>query len=392
MTARRLLVAFVLLGIVWGVWQVLLPGLTARLSISPGLLGLFLSIGVACSLPVMALAGRQVDRHSGPRVAVVAGLCLCGALAAYAFVPEAGLVAPVVVAFYAASGAFDVAINAHAMRLEQETGRSRLPVLHAGFSAGGAGGALLAGAWIASTAPVSVLYPLAGAGIAAVLVTLLRGAALRSAQIAAGSQPSGQGPRPRSPFLSPVLVVLAAAAALSFLSEGAMESWSAIYLRDALGVSLLVGASGVAVFHSAMTGGRLALAAAALRFNRIHLLFGGGLAVVAGMLVVLTAGSAAPVLGGILLVGLGLSTVAPVCFSLGADASGGRTGAASSVITVIGYAGFLIGPALIGSLAQLASLREALIVVLLAGVGLMGIAALTRLLLPHRARDPATTP
>ena len=112
-----------------------------------------------------------------------------------------------------------------------------------------------------------------------------------------------------------------------------MEGWSAIYLRDALGLSVLVGASGVALFHGAMTIGRLATAGAARGVGRDPDLMFGGVAVIGGMLLVLLASEPLLVLAGIVVVGLGLSGVAPIAFSLAGDASGGRAGQASSVIT-----------------------------------------------------------
>ena len=147
-----------------------------------------------------------------------------------------------------------------------------------------------------------------------------------------------------------------------------MEGWSAIYLRDALGLSVLVGASGVALFHGAMTIGRLATAGAARGVGRARTLMVGGIAVIGGMLLVLLASEPVLVLAGIVVVGLGLSGVAPIAFSLAGDASGGRAGQASSVITIVGYSGFLIGPGLIGAITELSDLRTGLITILVAGV------------------------
>lgn len=175
-------------------------------------------------------------------------------------------------------------------------------------------------------------------------------------------------------YREPVLLILAGATAVGFLSESAMESWSAIYLRDVLGSSVLIGAAGVAVFHGAMTVGRLATSGVTRGRGRVPALVGGGLAVVAGMGMVLM-GSAPLVLAGIVIVGLGLSGVAPIAFSLAGDASQGRPGQASSVISIVGYGGFLVGPGLIGAIAELTDLRTALMTILVTG-SVIAIAAL----------------
>jgi MFS family permease len=79
------------------------------------------------------------------------------------------------------------------------------------------------------------------------------------------------------------------------------------------------------------------------------------------------------VLAGFLVVGLALAGVAPIAFSLAGDAAPRRAGAASAVITTIGYGGFLLGPGLVGGLAEVSSLRLALLVVAAAGIAISAL-------------------
>ena len=365
----RLHGAFLVFGALFGVWQVLLPDLTRELDISPGLLGGAISLGVLGSLPMMGVAGRLADRLGAGMVGGAAGLVLALGLAGFALASTQAAFVAVVVAFYIASGVYDVAINAAAMGTEQATGRRDLPILHAAFSAGGVLGAVTAGIGLAAAIDFRLLYPLT-AGVAGVVIV-----AWAARQGSSTWSPTDGQPGVRSLYRDPLLLLLAGAAALAFLSEGAMESWSAIYLRDALGLSVLVGASGVALFHGAMTVGRLGTAAVMRAAGRHRTLMGGGAAVTAGMALVLLGGGAPPlVLAGIVIVGLGLSAVAPIAFSLAGDAAGARAGQASSVITTVGYAGFLFGPGLIGGIAEVTTLRTALVLVLIAGVAIAGAA------------------
>ncbi len=79
-----------------------------------------------------------------------------------------------------------------------------------------------------------------------------------------------------------------------------------------------------------------------------------------GMIVALATEHPPLILAGFLTVGLALAAVAPVAFSLAGDLAPDRAGQASSVLTTLGYGGFLLGPSLIGGLAELTSLRAAL--------------------------------
>jgi MFS family permease len=167
--------------------------------------------------------------------------------------------------------------------------------------------------------------------------------------------------------------VLGVAAALAFIVEGAMESWSAIYLRSALGLPAIVGASGVALFHGAMLAGRIGSLGTQRLVGRRGTLRIGGAVVVLGMVCALLTEVPVLVVIGFGIVGLAVSAVAPVAVSLAGDARPGQSGQASSAVNVIGYSGFLVGPAIIGGVAEVTDLRLALGLVVIAGIGIAGI-------------------
>jgi MFS family permease len=70
---------------------------------------------------------------------------------------------------------------------------------------------------------------------------------------------------------------------------------------------------------------------------------------------------------GFLLVGLALSAAVPIAFSVAGDLAPGRVGAAVSLVTTLSYGGFLVGPVIVGGLAELAGLRLALGTIVVAG-------------------------
>jgi MFS family permease len=156
--------------------------------------------------------------------------------------------------------------------------------------------------------------------------------------------------------------------ALAFFAEGAMETWTGIYLRGSLDLPPLTGAVGVAVFHAAMLTGRTVTALLGGRIGSIAALRGAGLLAAFAMAIALATQVPVLVIGGFLLVGLGLSAIAPLAFSLAGRARPEDAGRASSVITTLGYAGFLFGPGIIGSVAETATLRIGLLAVVVAGL------------------------
>ncbi|MDQ4106572.1 MAG: MFS transporter [Actinomycetota bacterium] len=182
------------------------------------------------------------------------------------------------------------------------------------------------------------------------------------------SAPLSADSGPYDLFKSLPLLLVAAVATLSLLSEGEMEHWSGIYLRENVGLPALLGSSGVAVFYGAMAVGRLGSAAAVARFGDRNTLLGAGALVAAGMSLALATLNPGVIIVGFLMVGLALSAIVPVAFSVAGDLAPGRAGSAVSVVTTFGYGGFLLGPVIVGGLAEIFGLRLALGAIAVAGV------------------------
>ena len=73
-----------------------------------------------------------------------------------------------------------------------------------------------------------------------------------------------------------------------------------------------------------------------------------------------------------------------MAFSVAGEMVPDRAGSAVSVVTTFGYGGFLLGPPLVGGLAEVAGLRVAL--------GVVGAAGLIVFVLSLRLREPKRTP
>ena len=321
----------------------------------------------------MALLGWAADRL-GRRVFIclsagafgvgVVGLAFSGGYVAM-------LVALVVI--YAASGLYDVGINAAGVDLERAAGRRFMSYLHAAFSAGGMVGALSAGALLQAGVGYRYVY-LAVLGPLAVLILTVATTRFAPTEAAADDAPEGGEKTGRyGLYGSPPLLLVAAIATLALLAEGEMEHWSGVYLRGTLGLPALLGGSGVAVFYGSMAIGRFAAAGVIGVLGDRRTLLGAGLLTAGGMSLALATREPVLVVAGFLLVGLALSAVVPIAFSTAGDLAPGRPGAAISVVTTLGYGGFLLGPALVGGLAEAVGLRGALGIIVAAGLSIAAL-------------------
>ncbi|ABG05548.1 Twin-arginine translocation pathway signal [Rubrobacter xylanophilus DSM 9941] len=343
--------------------------MSRSLGLSPGPLGLALFAGALASMLAMALLGWTADLLGRRAFVAAASVAFAAGVAGLSLARGYAAFLAALVLLYAGSGLYDVGVNAVAVDLERALRRRVMSLLHAAFSGGGVLGALSAGALLSAGAGYRLVYllTLPPLGVAAAALCLAR---LPEAEEGRGKKEGGGAPLYRN---GPLLLV-AAIATLGLLSEGEMEHWSGIYLRQTLGFSALLGGSGVAVFYGAMALGRLAGAPLVLRYGNRRALLGAGLLSALGMLLSLLGTWPPLVVGGFLVVGLALSAVVPVAFSLAGELSPGRAGAGISVVTTLGYGGFLVGPVIVGGLAELLGLRAALGVIAAAGLLIFALA------------------
>ena len=359
--------AFAAFGVLWGAWQAVLPDLAGHYGLSTGPLGAILTAGFAVALPAMLGTGRLIDRFgTAPGIALPAVVMALGLLLITAL-PGLPLLVAGIVLMAAGSGAFDVAINGAAMGHAGWSRPARLTLLHAAFSGGGVVGAVGGGTAVASGTSFALVYP--------VLATVLVLTAVLAARSSWPISPA-VGAVPRAVAIA--MLPLATLASLAFLAEGSMETWSAIYLRDELGAAAFVGALGPAAFHAAMLAGRIVGAGVAGTLGARATLLVAGAAAFAGMAVALGVPVPAAAIPGMAVAALGASFIVPVAVSLAARRAGGHAGRAASYVLTLGYAGFLVGPSLVGIVGELAGLRVALGVVPVAGA-VVAAASLTRL-------------
>jgi len=346
-------IAFGVFGMVWGAWQAVLPDLAGRFGLSSGPLGAILTAGFAVSLPAMLATGRLLDRAgTGRGMAITASLMAAG-LAVVGILGPLPLLIIGTVLFVVGSGAFDVAINGAALADQTWSRPARLTLLHAAFSGGGLLGAVGAGALVGGVGvPFRLVYP--------VVAVALIGAAVLAAT-AGWQRVRSEGAVPRAIALA--MVPLAGLAGLAFLVEGSMETWSAIYLRDVLGAAAFVGALGPGAFHAAMLVGRLIGVGVAGSLGAPATLLVSGTMTLGGMVVALLVEEPVVAIVGMAIAALGVSFVVPVVVSLAGLRAGPHSGRAASYVLTLGYAGFLVGPSLVGFLGELAGLRVALAVI-----------------------------
>jgi fucose permease len=184
------------------------------------------------------------------------------------------------------------------------------------------------------------------------------------------------------------VLLLAFLCFLIMLTEGAMADWGGVYLRGDLGADAGLAALAFAAFAAGMTAGRLTGDWINHRIGATRLLRGGSALAAIAIGTVLLVAQPGVALAGLFLVGAGVANGVPLLFSAAGQGGVEVSGPGIAAVSSMGSIGFLVGPPLIGFLAEWTSLPLALATLCLAtgAVTLLATRACTR---PRAAPEPA---
>lgn len=375
---------FSLAGIAFASWASRIPDAKNQLDLSAGELGttLFaLSLGSVLALP---LAGRVIERIGMVRtlraglVSVAVGALLIGLAVDLAHSRWLTMAALFLLGVGVAG--WDVAMNLEGADVERHLGSAIMPHFHAAFSAGTVVAAVLGAVMAWAGVPVAVHLT----GVAVLVLALgwwATSLALPREATAAGAAAAARtagGPRSRSAWREPRTLLIGLVVLVAAFTEGTANDWLAVAFHEGHGLPTWAAVLGFATFLASMTLGRLVGTSLLDRHGRVPVLrFSFGLAVVGAALVVF--GSAPVAFAGVVVWGAGSALGFPVGMSASAD-DPQRAAARMSVVATIGYAAFIAGPPLLGSLGDQVGVLRSLTVV--------GAAALIALLAIPAVREP----
>lgn len=348
-------IAFFVAGFGLACWAPLVPLTKARLVISDGSLGLLLLCLGLGSVLSMQFAGAFISKLGARPIIIIGGIGQAILLPFLAFAPTVPTMAAALLIFGGFLGLIEVSMNVHAVEVEKRGDKPLMSGFHGLFSVVGFVGSLLLTAILSAG-----VAPTAGAiGASLLMIVAVLFAAPRLIDTPQADQ---------TPFFAVprgIVALLAILASITFLTEGAMLDWSALLLTDRGILPTAQAGIGYSVFAVAMTAGRLTGDAVVMRLGNRRTMFWGGILAIIGYIVLLTAPTAALALFGFLLIGLGASNTVPVLFRQAGAQTAMPPGLAIAAITTVGYAGVLIGPAGIGSVAQAIGLPGAFVVLTL---------------------------
>lgn len=370
-------IVFLVCGAAFATWASRVPAAQERLGLTEGELALGLFGLAGGSVLALLVAGALVTVIGSRRTSIVGATVLCAGLPAVAAAPDLGLFVAALAVLGVGNSLLDVAMNAHAARVEDAYGRPIFAGFHAFWSIGGLAGSGLAAGLAAADVPIGVHFPV----VAAVLLAVALAAA---GPFLPGPDPGAGGPAFSLPGRA--LVPLGVIAFCGFLAEGTVNDWSAVLLTTETGASESAASLGYFAFSITMIGVRLAADRFVARAGAVLVMRIAAVVTVVGFAVVTVVPVPAVGIAGFAVVGLGVAAIVPVAWSVAAQKEQRAPGRAIAAVATCGYLGFLVGPVLVGALASAIGLSAA--------VAAAGAASLAVLLLAPalRVRPVAADP
>jgi MFS family permease len=348
---RTVRLMFCMAGIGIFVWAITVPFTKIRFQLSDGALGMILFAGSLGGVLVMPIAGMAVGRWGSRAVLVTVGIGMGVLLPLLSIVPSPVGFTVLLFVYGTLFGALDISVNAQGAVVERQSGRLLMSGFHACYSLGTLGVA------IACSFLLRLGVSYAGCALASAVALFFILTQSRHLLPKAEDAPSGDT---KIALPNRATIVLGLTCFACFLTEGAATDWSTIFLRFSRSMPVASAALGYAAFAVAMATARLLGDPVATRLGKARVMrLGVVLAVIGFGLVIFVPWGVAGIVG-FGLVGLGTGNMAPLIFSAAARVKGMAANHSVPAVVGLGYAGFLVGPAVIGLVANRFGLGSAL--------------------------------
>jgi MFS family permease len=376
--------AFVTFGLFWGSWAVMVFDIQRTFALSDAGLGVLLALAVALAGASSAVMAHLANHVGARRLLWIALLAWSGLLVVLSAVQQKWAFVASLVLVEIAGGSIDTAMNAEATH--RFSGRpSALLRFHALFNCGAIAGAATAGLVLHAGVSWRFVWPgVAVVALAVGLWTLSLGpepappASSSAARVAAHRHPVRRIRRDG-------LLLLLAIFALAEVTEGGVDTWGVLYLRNHLATGVLLGAGAYIVGQLVAATTRSAGSTVVGRLSARHALVVGGC--IAG--------------GGILLESLSpLSGLAALGLALGAGGASlfwplvmsnvshlaSQVVSAVGTFTAAGYIGWVAGAPVVGWVSQTFGPEHGLQVLAVAALAVAAVSLL------RTQRSPRTGP
>lgn len=361
---------FFIAGLTFSTWASRIPDIKAALHLNNAAFGAVLLALPAGQLVSLPLSGWLISRFGSRQLVIGAAILYPLTLILLALTNSAFQLISRLFFFGLWANLVNIAMNTQAVGVEKLYGRSIMASFHGLWSLAGFSGAALGGLFVSAHVAPAVHFSIIFTIAMVMVIIAYRYTLPNSFDAKSTKQPL---------FVKPgrEILVLGLIAFCCMLCEGAMAEWSGIYFQNIVKASSFT-TLGYVAFTATMATGRFIGDKLITKFGVISILRISGILIAAGLLTAVTFPYMVSATIGCLLVGFGVSCVVPMVFALAGRSTTMSPGMALASVSSISFFGFLVGPPVIGFIAQAASLRWSFTLIALMGLGTTLLAGLLK--------------
>ena len=354
-------VFFFIAGLTFSTWASRIPDIKEKLRLSEAGLGSVLFALPAGLMASLSLSGWLVSKYGSRRIVTGAAIVYPAILVLLALAPSTLLLVVALFFFGLFANFVNIAMNTQAVGVEILYRRSIMASFHGLWSLAGFAGAAF-GTFFVSLGVTPPVHFILVAIVSGLLVLVSYRSTLPATTDVQNKQPI---------FVKPDkhILVLGIIAFCCMVCEGAMADWSGVYFKNVVQTPATYTTLGYVAFTGTMAAGRFIGDWLVTKFGVKKILQGSGTVIAAGLLLAVLFPNLLMATTGFLLVGFGVSSVVPIAYGLAGRSNTMSPGMAISAVSTIGFLGFLVGPPMIGFIAEASSLRFSFALIALLGLG-----------------------
>ena len=351
------------MGFCFSTWASRIPDIKSMLHLSEAALGTMLFALPVGQLIAMPISGKIVTKYGSRKISILGLLSYAICLPLLGAAKSEWQLAGGLFLFGFVSNFCTIAVNTQGVYTQQLFDKPIMGSFHGSWSLAGFFGALVGIMMLAFE-----LSPLEHFSIALIFVILLISTNYKYIISAKSNQVKTQSNY--SFFKNPdkTLLWLGVICFCGMASEGIMFDWSGVYFKEIIKAPGALAVLGYTTFMVSMASGRFLSDFLVHRFGIKKVLIISGLVISCGLYTAVLLPYLIPCTIAFMLVGFGVSNVVPIIFNIAGNNEKVPTGIALTIVSSISFLGFLIGPPMIGYIAELTSLKYSFAIVGVFGV------------------------
>lgn len=338
------------MGLCFATWASRIPSIKTALHLSDGQLGSILFALPVGQLTMMFFSGKIVTRFGSNRVLLFGILMYVFSLTNIGLASNTWQLVVALYCFGIFGNLSNISINTQGVQTETLYKRPIMSSFHGVWSLAGFTGALVGTAMLSLKIQTYTHFL-----IVASIVLLLIGFNFKFLVKAKNKIPvvKKKGFRKRDK----TLILLGLIGFCSMSSEGIMFDWSGVYFKDVVKAPETWVILGYTSFMIMMASGRFLGDSLINKFGRRKVMQISGIMISVGLYIAVFFPFLIPSTIAFMIVGLGVSTIIPTLYSIAGKHPTIPTGEALTGVSSISFFGFLLGPPVIGHIAEWFGLR-----------------------------------